>query len=117
MSEKKFEQWCLVELMGHQKIAGLCTERIIAGANFLQVDVPATTTEPAFTRLYSPAAVYCIHPIDELTATTIAANIKQRPIQPWDLQKLIEKLPMKLVASKDDINEMLESQRIDTEGF
>ena len=99
MQDKKFEQWCLVELMGHQKIAGLCTEQTIAGSNMLRVDVPETSTDQEFTRFYSASAVYAIHPIDETTAREMAAKFQQRPIQIWELQEIINKQPMKLVVA------------------
>ena len=31
--------WCIVELMGHRKLAGLCTEQVIAGNTMLRIDV------------------------------------------------------------------------------
>ena len=43
MSEPKpkaFEQWCVVEIMGHQSVVGRCSEEQIAGATLLRVDVP-----------------------------------------------------------------------------
>lgn len=41
MDTHKFESWCIVELFGHQRIAGLVTEQTIGGCNFVRVDVPA----------------------------------------------------------------------------
>lgn len=40
--QTKFDSWCIVELFGHSKIAGKCTEENIAGSNMLRVDVPET---------------------------------------------------------------------------
>lgn len=100
---EKFEQWCIVELMGHQKIAGRCTEQNIAGNNMLRVDVPATNKEPAFTRFYSSSAVYCIHPIDERTAEQMAEKFEQRPIAIWDLQAILkEKMSVPVLAAPAD---------------
>jgi len=100
MSEKKFEQWCLVELMGHQKIAGLCSEQTIAGTNMLRVDVPETADEQAFTRFYSSSAIYAIHPMDEETTRGMAGKFQQKPITIWELQEFINKKPMQLVGGE-----------------
>lgn len=40
MSEK-FEQFAVVELFGHQIIAGKVSEQVIGGQGFVRVDVPA----------------------------------------------------------------------------
>jgi len=98
---EKFEQWCIIELMGHQKIAGKCTEQNIAGSNMLRVDVPATEKQQAFTRFYSSSAVYAIHPVDEATATAMAGRLQQTPITIWDMQEILKKQPLQLVGGMD----------------
>jgi hypothetical protein len=35
--DEKFDLWAIVELMGHSKIAGKCTEQSIAGSNMLNL--------------------------------------------------------------------------------
>ena len=72
MSEEKFDLWCMVELFGHNKIAGKCTEQNIAGVNMLRVDVPETDKQPAFTKFYNGTAIYAINPITEEVANDIA---------------------------------------------
>lgn len=52
----KFEHWALVELMGHQRIAGLVSEQTIAGKGFIRVDVPKENGEIIFTRFFGPDA-------------------------------------------------------------
>ena len=49
-TKSKFEEWCLVELMGHNRIVGKCTEAIVAGCPLLRVDVPSVNGKGAFTR-------------------------------------------------------------------
>ncbi len=46
---EQFESWAIVELFGHQKIAGKLTEQTIGGCHFIRVDVPAFEDSPAFT--------------------------------------------------------------------
>lgn len=99
MTTEKFELWCVVELFGHQKIAGLCTEQNIAGTNMLRVDVPETEKQPAFTRLFGSAAIYAINPVDELTAKTYAQQLESRPIASWDIQEIVKKNRDRLLLS------------------
>lgn len=89
---EQFEQWCLVEMMGRQRISGKVTERVIAGQGFLQVDVPETAHNPKFTRFISPSALYAINPIDEATAKAYAENLRVKPIDAWDINAFMEKV-------------------------
>lgn len=75
-----FSNYCIVELFGHQKIAGLVSEQVIAGQGFVRVDVPATTRQPAFTRLFGSGAIYSITPVDEETAKRAANAIYVEPV-------------------------------------
>lgn len=86
-----FDAWCLVELFGHARIAGKCTEENIAGANFLRVDVPETSTQPALTRFFGAAAIYAINPIDEHTARHMAAALQVKPIDSWNISEVMKK--------------------------
>lgn len=90
-TQEKFDLWCVVELFGHQKIAGRCTEQNIAGTNMLRVDVPETKDQPGFTRLFGSAAIYAINPVDEMTAKHFAESLQQRPIHSWDVKEMIKK--------------------------
>lgn len=89
---QKFEAWCLVELFGHAKIAGKCTEQNIAGTNLLRVDVPETDKQPAFTRFFGAGAIYAINPIDEATAKMFAQNLEVAPVQAWSSESFIKKM-------------------------
>jgi len=89
--EKKFDLWCMVELFGHQKIAGKCTEQNIAGTNMLRIDVPETEKQPAFTRFFGSAAIYAINPIDEVTARYFADKLEIAPIQSYNISEVLKK--------------------------
>jgi hypothetical protein len=89
--EQKFEAWCLVELFGHARIAGRCTEESIAGTTMLRVDVPVTASQPAFTRFLGSAAIYAINPIDEKTALYMAERLQVKPIEAWDVNAVMKK--------------------------
>jgi|SRR6185369_3533451 len=86
----KFEEWCLVELFGHNRIIGKCTETVIAGGAFLRVDVPEVKTEKAFTRFYRPEAIYCISPVSEEIALKMVEEYRAEPVSRFCLQQLEE---------------------------
>lgn len=94
MSEKtksNFDEWCLVELFGHQRIVGKVSESVLAGGAFLRVDVPAFDGKPAFTRMYGPGAIYSISPITEQIARDLMAHYRNEPVSRFDLPQIAEK--------------------------
>lgn len=99
----KFEQWCLVELMGHQKIAGKCSEVSLAGANMLRVDVPEYAGSEAFTRFYSSSAVYAIHPISEQIARGIAERLEAAPINAWEARRIMDSFESKVTSDEMEL--------------
>jgi len=77
----KFEQYAVVELFGHQVIAGMVSEQVIGGQGFVRVDVPAVNGQAAFTKFYGAGAIYAISPCDEQTAMEAVIRIRPKPIQ------------------------------------
>jgi hypothetical protein len=90
MENEKFDLWCMVELFGHSRIAGKCTEQNVAGTNMLRVDVPATNGHPEFTRFLSSGAIYAINPVSEEVARQIAENLQISPVNVWEVRHLVE---------------------------
>lgn len=92
--------WAVVELMGHQRIAGRVTERSVAGVQMLQVTVPAMGNLPEFTRMVSGNAIYAINPCDEAMATEWAKSIatSASPIISYESKHLVDKLVEKQLA-------------------
>jgi len=101
MSEQeKFDQWAIVELFGHQRIAGRVTEASIGGAAFIRVDVPDQPARkavrtygsdqaalPAFTRYFGGGAIYAINPCSEDIAKRACAEIRARPPMPFSIER------------------------------
>lgn len=75
-----FDSWCIVELFGHQKIAGRVTEQAIGGQSFVRVDVPRTERYPEFTRFFGSGAIYSITPVSEEIATAAAQRVYAEPV-------------------------------------
>lgn len=113
MQQEKFDLWCIVELFGHTKIAGKCTEQNIAGTNMLRVDVPETTKQPAFTRFFGSAAIYAINPVDEETARYYAVLLEKKPIESWDIREIVKKSD--LLKLESSLNADTERHEMDDE--
>jgi hypothetical protein len=88
---EKFESWAIVELFGHNQIAGKCSEQQIAGTNMLRIDVPETDKNPPFTRLLGHGAIYAINPVTEEVAKHWARSLSVAPMQIWDVRSYMEK--------------------------
>jgi hypothetical protein len=77
--------WCIMELMGHRRLAGYVTEQEIAGSGFIRIDVPAEGEEVAAVQFYAPASVYAITPTTEDVARKVAAQSRPAPVSRWEL--------------------------------
>lgn len=82
-TEKLERSWAIVELFGHQKIAGQVEETSILGGGFLRVDVPGDGAEVTFTRFYSKEAIYSLTPVSEDVARLAAKELQTRPVTVW----------------------------------
>jgi hypothetical protein len=102
MEQEKFDLWCAIELFGHTKIAGRCTEQNIAGVNMLRVDVPATNGQPEFTRFLSAGAIYAINPVSEEIARKIAENLEIAPVSVYEIIGLTNEKPKALQNANSD---------------
>jgi hypothetical protein len=83
--EQRFESWCIVELFGHQKLAGVVAEAQIGGCSFIRVDVPETHSQPAFTRFFGQGAIYSITPVSEEVARAAMDYLRVRPVATYML--------------------------------
>ena len=102
--------FAVVELFGHQRIAGRITEQTFGGASFVRVDVPEIEVEEreyidgqgyvtqrraiqAHTRSFGAGAIYGINWCDEATAQIVARSIRHEPMAPYSVKKAIDSLP------------------------
>ena len=105
MSES-FEQWCILEIMGHNVFAGLLTEITIGGASFIRISIPETEGRPAFDKIFGASSVYCITPVTEEVAKARATSLRQEPISPWDLpEEWKQKFAAPALTHDDDIDD------------
>lgn len=100
MEENKFESWAIVELFGHQQIAGLVTEQQVGGQSFVRVDVPEVDGKPGFTKLYGSGAIYAMTPCSEEVARLAVERLAVRPISIW-MPEINRQLPPPTIDEDD----------------
>lgn len=82
-NQVKFEHYCLVELFGHQRIAGFVSEATIGGGAFIRVDVPNPHAEgDLYTRYFGPAAIYAINPTTKEEVFRLVGMLHPKPPTP-----------------------------------
>lgn len=75
-SQTVIEGWCIVELFGHNKIAGYVSTAIIGTSGMLRIDVPEVDGSPAYTRFYGPGAIYSLTLVTEELARAALKSIR-----------------------------------------
>lgn len=91
MENEPKELWALVELFGHQRIAGKVIEAEIGGGHLIRVEVPAVKGRSPLTKYYNVKAIYGISPVDEATARRMAEDINAAPISEFSIDREIER--------------------------
>jgi len=87
--QDNFSTWAIVELFGHQQIAGEVNEYTIGSSTWIRVTVPSTERQDQFDRFLNPSAIYAINPVDEEIAKMRANKLEVSPISRWDLPESI----------------------------
>ncbi|TWU67280.1 hypothetical protein V7x_28540 [Crateriforma conspicua] len=111
-----FDQWAVVDVMGHQRYVGHVTEETVAGCGFIRVDVPATDKRPSFTKLLGTSSIYAISPVSESIARRMAAGRDQTPIESYELPEgrsglVIESAAGTATAQGDDFDDDMEDDQ------
>ena len=83
MEKEPIEMWAIVELFGHQRIAGLVTEATIGGCAFVRVDVPGDLVSPGITKFYGNGAIYCMTPVSKEVVETYLKRYRPAPLNVW----------------------------------
>ena len=82
-----FSGWAIVEIMGHQKYAGHVSTQAIGGASMVRVDVPEVEGHPAFTKMFGATSIYCLTPVDELVAKSMAKSLRKAPVSVYEFPR------------------------------
>lgn len=100
-TSQRFEQWCILEIFGHQTFAGLVTEQQIGGCNFIRLDVPECDGRDAFTKFFGQGAIYAMTPVTEETARSAIRGLRKAPVSAYAL------LPAAAAGDDDDNDDAL----------
>jgi hypothetical protein len=90
VEDNNFDEWAVLELMGHRRLAGKVTDAVIGGGAFLRIDIPRKDGSN-MTQFYSPGAVYCITPTTENIAREVAKQSEPDPVYLWEFPQLKQK--------------------------
>jgi len=85
--EGKFEEWSIVEVFGHRRLAGKVSDAAIGGGAFIRIDIPGPD-DTWSTQFYSPQAIYSIIPVSEELARGVAEQCQPEPVHRWELPQL-----------------------------
>ncbi len=102
MEQEAKDMYALVELFGHNKVAGKVTEAEIGGGALIRVDVPAVKGREPLTKYYNVKAIYGITPVDEATALRIAESIDAAPVSSYSIDREIERRKQLPAGSRED---------------
>ena len=101
MEGKDFKEYAIIDLFGHQRIAGRVSEQQIGGSSFVRVDVPQIGEQKPFTKLFGSGAIYSITITDEETAKAAAAYIAPEPMDKWSVREMMQnQLPARVMITK-----------------
>lgn len=86
MAEEAPEEWAIVEIMGHRRLAGRIQQVTRFGAEMLRIDRPME--DGTFvTEFYGGSSLYAVRPATEAIARKAAAEVwDPRPVAPLDYQ-------------------------------
>jgi len=85
-AQPPFQEWCVVELMGHVRMAGLVSEEERFGVKVGRIDVPIGD---AFTTIYfGGSSIYRVTPTTEEIARSVAKRNEPQPVHRFELPAL-----------------------------
>ncbi|MFL6427799.1 MAG: hypothetical protein ACJ71S_06105 [Acidobacteriaceae bacterium] len=91
-NEEQKEMWAMVELFGHQRIAGKVTPCELGAGALVRIDVPAVGDRAPLTKFYNVKAIYGITPVDQATCERMARDIRAEPINEYSIQAEMRRL-------------------------
>ena len=99
-TEQESGFWAVVELFGHQQIAGFVSSQTIGGETFVRVDVPETPKQNPWSKLFGKGAIYAITPMAEDLVKQKASVLEVAPLTAWDLpEEWRDKIKQKALPS------------------
>lgn len=87
-SEKPYEGFAIVELMGHRRLGGRVRQAEQYGVAMLRVDVPGDDGETVATQFCGGSSIYALTPCSEAAALAVAKTNRVEPVARWELPAL-----------------------------
>jgi hypothetical protein len=93
-SASLFPCWAIVEVMGHQRYAGMVHEQQVAGVGMVRIDVPDVPQDgrcvalEAYTKLIGVGSIYALTPCTEEAARRFAAMARKRAFELYDTPRI-----------------------------
>lgn len=100
--EESKEMWAMVELFGHQRIAGKVTPCELGAGALVRIDVPAVGDRAPLTKFYNVKAIYGITPVDKASCERMARDIRAEPISEYSIQAEMRRL--KSGSDEDEVD-------------
>lgn len=98
-----FNEWAIVDVMGHQRYVGHVTEQVIAGQGFVRVDVPENDQQVAWSKLIGTGSIYAITPVSEQIARELSKKNQAVPVYAYELPpRLTDRVVASQVSDDDD---------------
>ena len=86
-----FEQWAIIELIGHRRLGGLVTEVEMFGTKMARVDTPpGEEGGQTITQSSGGSSIYALTVTDEETARAVARASQQRPVERWSARRMLQ---------------------------
>lgn len=104
-TDEGFDDWAILELMGHRRLGGKVRAATIAGAPFIRIDVPSADGKKTATQFYSPASVYCLTPTTEDVARALAQREQPSPVHRFELPGPTRAEDMFEGRDRDDVDD------------
>lgn len=99
-TKSTFEGWAIVELFGHNQIAGYVTDAAQFGTSMMRVDVPGIGDNRGYTKFFGGAAIYAITPTTEEIAIVAAGHLDVRPVSTWIVPENRPQLPKSITTAE-----------------
>lgn len=96
-----FDQWAILELLGHVRIAGRVTEEEHFGAKLGRIDIP--NGDGFTTQWFSGGSIYRLTPTTEAIARGVALRNQPEPVHRWELPAPADRTaPERLEDTEED---------------
>lgn len=96
-----FDDWAILELMGHRRLAGRVTEVSQFGTAMCRIDIPMANGA-MLTQYYGGPSIYCLTPTTEEIARAVAAANQPQPVHLFEARLLGRQQRQ---AAEDDPND------------